>query len=121
MIINIHDVYGSMVQPTRHATGSHPPAPAIHGASVTYGANQRNICDWLIDWCWAKGGDAVRLGKVAIGLTSHWAGASLASMGDEHAALQQQKQHFTSGFGDIKWQRSPTCIPTECSLYLIAW
>jgi len=45
MIINIHDVYGSMVQPTRHATGSHPPAPAIHGASVTYGANQRNICD----------------------------------------------------------------------------
>jgi len=35
--------------PTRHATDSHPSAPAIHSC-VTYGANQRHICDWLIDW-----------------------------------------------------------------------
>ena len=38
----------SSSRPTRHATDSHPSAPPIH-SFVTYGANQRNICDWLID------------------------------------------------------------------------
>ena len=39
----------SSTLPTRHSTDRHPLAPPIH-SFVTYGANQRNICDWLIDW-----------------------------------------------------------------------
>jgi len=38
----------SSTRPTRHATDSHPSAPPIH-SFMTYGVNQRNICDWLID------------------------------------------------------------------------
>ena len=39
----------SSTPPTRHATDSHLSAPQIQ-SFMTYGANQRNICDWLIDW-----------------------------------------------------------------------